>query len=359
MKKEIVFNALQTSMSGGIGRYSYELGKELYNLKQGNIKLVIREEDFEDFSFVKREDLIIVKDINNSLQRNFYEQIILPYKIYKKYPMAKIHYPDSMAPLLARNKVIITVHDLAFKTLKGVFKKRTIIWKRIATLLSLKKADKVIAITNFTRSEIENNYPKMKKEKLNLVYNGFNNFSAEEIRSSELSTIIQNIQSKYILTVSTISPRKNIDTLIKAYAKIHNQVNYKLIIAGGDGWLSDEIYKLVENLKLTNKVIFTGKITDNELKYLYKNTECFIYPSKYEGFGLPPLEALSYKKEIILSNIPVFNEVYGDVAKYFELDEIDTLANLLNSEFKEKGEINKFLSKYNWEVCAKDTYKIY
>ena len=211
MNNIVVFNALQTSLNAGIGRYSYELAKELYINNPKNIRIAIREEDLELFSFARNEDLIIATNIKNSKIRNIYEQFKLPQIVYKKFPNAIMHYPDSMSPLFAKNKVIITIHDLAFKSVKGAFTWKTTIWKNIMTNLSIKKADKVIAITNFAKSEIEKYYKNIDLNNISVVYNGFNDFSKEPINFDNINKGIVDLKNKnYILTVSTISPRKNI-----------------------------------------------------------------------------------------------------------------------------------------------------
>lgn len=122
-----------------------------------------------------------------------------------------------MAPLLLRNKTVITVHDLAFKTLKNAFTFSSSLWKNFSTNITVKRAEKIIAITNFMKSEIYKHYPKLDKEKIHVVYNGFNDFSKEEINKDNISTKILSLKNKYILTVSTISPRKNINGLIEAF----------------------------------------------------------------------------------------------------------------------------------------------
>lgn len=98
--KQVVFNALQTSLSGGIGRYSYELSKEIYNVHKIDFKIVVRKEDLNLFSFADVKDLIIAKGIKNSKDRNYYEQFVLPKLISKKYPRAIIHYPDRYGSII-------------------------------------------------------------------------------------------------------------------------------------------------------------------------------------------------------------------------------------------------------------------
>lgn len=361
----VVFNALQTSLNAGIGRYSYELAKSLYLNNPKNIKLVIREEDLELFSFAKNEDLIISSNIKNSKTRNIYEQFTLPQLIYKKFPDAIIHYPDSMAPLLAKNKVVITIHDLAFKSLKNVFTWKTILWKNFITRLSIKKADKIIAITKFTKSEVLRHYPKINEEKISVVYNGFNDFSNEWINEENVRDKIKESNKSYILTVSTISPRKNIDGLINAFNKIKDKVDEDLIIAGNNGWMYENVYKIVDELQINDRVFFTGGINDDELKYLYKNANMFVYSSFYEGFGLPPLEALSYNIKCIVSDIEVFNEVYGEEVIYFDVnspkDLSEKIIENLNEVHKSKdiSTQKSIINKYNWNNCALKTLEVY
>lgn len=149
----IIFNALQATLSGGIGRYCYELSKELYKISD-ELKVVIREEDIELFNFLKKEDIILVKGIKNSIARNYFEQFKLPFIIKKKYPNAIIHYPDSMGPLFSKNKYVITVHDVAFTALDDIFTWKTRLWKKISTKFSVKKADKIIVISEYTKNEL-------------------------------------------------------------------------------------------------------------------------------------------------------------------------------------------------------------
>lgn len=363
----VVFNALQTSLSGGIGRYSYELSKSIYLKKALDLKIVVREEDLSLFNFANKKDLIIAKGIKNSIDRNKYEQFILPKLVNKKYPNAVIHYPDSMAPFICKNKVIITVHDLAFKSLKDVFTKKTVIWKSIATKLSVKKAKDIIAITNFTEDEIKIHYGQDIANKTQVILNGFNKFSDDKISQSNINKNILDLKkSNYILTVSTISPRKNIDGLIKAFNEIKNNNQYKLVIAGNNGWMFEKVYEEAEKLGIKDRILFTGKINDDELKYLYKHADIFVYPSFYEGFGLPPLEAMSFNVPCIVSNKTSIPEVVGDAAitvdpnDYKEMGrQIEKFINNdnLRMEYIKKG--NKRLSKFSWGKCAEETIGLY
>lgn len=363
----IVFNALQTSLSGGIGRYCYELSKSIYEQYKIDFKIVIREEDKRLFNFANLSDLIIVQGIKNSKQRNYCEQFKLPKLIYKKYPDAIIHYPDTMAPLFAKNEIITTVHDLAFKSLKNAFTWKTVLWKNVITDLSMKKSDKVITITEFVKSEVLKYYPNV-DNKINVIYNGFNDFSKDPIDLNNIKKNILNLKdSKYILTVSTISPRKNMDGLVKAFNLLRNKVSdYKLVIAGKNGWLYESVYKLIDKLELNDSVVFTGEVNDDELKFLYKNAGVFVYPSFYEGFGLPPLEAMSYGIPCVVSNRASIPEVVGDAAVKIDPNDLNKLANILLRVIQDEIlcknlRINsrERLKYFSWNKCANQMISAY
>ena len=366
-KKTVIFNALQTSLSGGIGRYCYELSKCMYNLQQVSMKIVIREEDKLLFSFVKTEDLIIVNGIKNSKSRNYYEQFVLPKKLNKEYPSAIIHYPDTMAPLFSKNKVIITVHDISFKAMNNVFTLKAKLWKNIVTKLSLKKAYKIIAVTNFTKNEILKYYSNIPESKIAVAHCGANDFSKQPIDEGKISSDILKLkEEEYILTVSTISPRKNIDGLVKAFDLIKDKVNCKLVIAGKNGWMYENVHMLVEKLKLENRVIFTGGINDDELGFLYKNAELFVYPSFYEGFGLPPLEAMSFGVPVAVSNKTSIPEVVNIPECFFDPYDINGMSikimDIISDEELKKTIIEKGynrLSEFSWAKCAENVLNIY
>lgn len=362
----VVFNALQTTLSGGIGRYSYELSKELYKIED-NIKIVIRKEDVSLFSFANKEDLIIIDNITSGAKRNVYEQFKLPFLINKLYPDAILHYPDSMAPLFSKNKVVITVHDIAFRSLKNVFTWKTKLWKNFITQLSVLKAYKIIAISKFTKDEITNAYGARVGDKTEVVLNGFNDFSKDEIKYDNIKKEILNLSNeKFILTVSTISPRKNIDGLIRAYNTFKAKDDYKLVVAGSYGWMYEEVFNVVKELNIADKVIFTNKINDDELKYLYKSCDMLAYVSFYEGFGLPPLEAMSYGKPCMVSNKSSIPEVVGEAALLVNPNSIEDMCEgiekiVLNSGVKEQlsqlGLEN--IKRFSWGNCASGSKVIY
>lgn len=361
----VLFNALQKSISAGIGRYCFELSKELYFLMKEDIKIIIREEDLKDYGFVNSKSLLIFKNMKNSRDRNLFEQIYMPRIIKDKFKDGIVHYPDSIAPIFSNNSnIVITVHDLAFKSVSNSFTKKTILWKNLMTNISVKKSNSIIAITNFSKGELCKYYKNI-EQKITVVHNGFNKLSDTEIVSNNISKNVKKLTlTKYILTVSTISPRKNIDTLIRAFELIKDKHEINLLVVGSDGWLYEYIYRLVREFGLENRVLFLGKVNEDELKCLYKNASVFVYPSLYEGFGLPPLEAMSYGVKTIVSNVECFREVLGDRCDYFNPKDYKELSFILDNFFEKYTGIERYnyeniLNKYSWKKCAEETVNVY
>ena len=169
------------------------------------------------------------------------------------------------------------------------------------------------------------------------------------------------ISNPYILTVSTISPRKNIDGLIKAFNLLKEQIPHNLIIAGKNGWNYEYVFRLVDELKLNDRVWFTGAVTDDELKLLYKNASLFVYPSYYEGFGLPPLEAMACGCPTLVSNVTSLPEVVGNEEMTFNpYDERNIgykINNILNNEDLRAEFINYGLERvknFSWNKACEE-----
>jgi glycosyltransferase involved in cell wall biosynthesis len=172
----------------------------------------------------------------------------------------------------------------------------------------------------------------------------------------------------YLLYVGTIEPRKNLLTLIHAYDELLRETTRcpQLVLCGGRGWLYDEVFKLVEDLKLQDQIRFTGYVDDADLPALYSAAEAFIYPSFYEGFGLPPLEAMACGAPVITSDVSSLPEVVGKAGLTHAPKDTraltEAMAKLLEDEtarehFRREG--LKQAAKFSWERAARETQSIY
>jgi len=242
---------------------------------------------------------------------------------------------------------IIVVYDLTtmFKQFSSARNRRNrFLFK---TLLSdaVKRADRIVAISNSTKSDLIKHL-KVDPDKISVVYPGYDDRVFKPVNDPDQIKEIKRkykITGNYILNIGTLDARKNITNLIEAYANLikDGSVNHKLVITGKKGYLSDDIFKKVDELGLDCEVVFTGRAPQEDLPLLLNGADVFIYPSLYEGFGLPPLEAMACGTPVITSNVSSLPEVVGDAGILVDPLNVDEIAKALyqvvsNNEVRQK-----------------------
>lgn len=272
-----------------------------------------------------------------------------------------LHFPNFVMPPVKECKSIITVHDLAFMRFPQYIESKNLKFLRNQLPESLEKADKIIAVSQFTKQEIIDVF-NIASEKIMVVYEGIKQFPDNKNNTDELNYLRDKLPDKYILFVGTIEPRKNIEGLIRAF-NIANLNEYKLVIVGVKGWFYEGVFELVKELGLSEKVIFLGYVADDLLPQIYKNASLFVFPSFYEGFGLPPLEAMQYGVPVVASRV---NEVLGESAYFIDPYKPEDVAEGIKDILENKELYNDLLvkgkqqaQKYSWENAANETMKIY
>ncbi|MEX0877349.1 MAG: glycosyltransferase family 1 protein [Candidatus Spechtbacterales bacterium] len=273
------------------------------------------------------------------------------------------------APVSPGTKRVTTFHDLSFEYFPEYFDRRRRLWhKYMSPATQAKMSDKLIAVSHSTKNDIVNIYG-IPKEKINVVYLGICD-SITNPPASNWNSVKRKykIQEDYILSLSTIEPRKNIVALIRAFNDIHEDKKFKnlhLVIAGAKGWEYKNILKEASNSPHVNKIIFTGPVKEDEKSILYKKAKVFIYPSLYEGFGFPPLEAMYSGTPTIASFVTSLPEVTGGAAilinPYIPKDISRALKEiLLDKGFAEYLSIEgkKRAERFSWEKTAKETLRV-
>jgi glycosyltransferase involved in cell wall biosynthesis len=176
------------------------------------------------------------------------------------------------------------------------------------------------------------------------------------------------IEETFILFVGTIEPRKNLITLLRAFAEVlkHTDLRPQLVIAGPKGWLMDEISTYVKSENLSDRIVFTGYVTDRDLRALYSSCAVCVYPSLYEGFGFPPLEAMSCGAPVIAGDIPVLREVTGEGAVRVPPLDVRIMAESLVEMLGDEGKRARFSEaglnwarRFTWEKTAQLTLDVY
>ncbi|MEN8252601.1 MAG: glycosyltransferase family 1 protein [Patescibacteria group bacterium] len=263
-------------------------------------------------------------------------------------------------------KIITHIHDISFKVHKELITKKDAFFLNTLIPRAVKKSDKVIAVSQFTKDEIVKYY-KVPESKIEVVYNAVNleplNRSNAEIREK------YNLPQRYVLALGTMQPRKNIPFLISAFAQVAREVDdINLVLVGKKSHnFDDRIQKTIEKYPhIKEKVIFTGFVAEEDKIGVYKNAEVFVFPSLYEGFGVPILEAIEADTLVVASDIPPHKEIGGEGIIYFDPYSIDecskTLYDSLDSD-KMKDmiitEAKKQKTRFSWNNSVKKLKQIY
>jgi glycosyltransferase involved in cell wall biosynthesis len=267
--------------------------------------------------------------------------------------------------------VVVSIHDLSFEHLPETFKWRSRKQLRITVRRTARQASQVIALSQYARDDIVNTY-KVSPEKISVIPLSAGDHFRPIVNEGELQRVRQTygIKGEYMLSVGAIQPRKNLGRLIAAYARLRRakpEVKLpKLVLAGKCGWLYDETFRAIKELELSEAVIVTGYVPANDLPALYSGAVCFIYPSYFEGFGLPPLEAMQCGVPVIAGDRTSLPEVVGDAGILVDPYDVDALAAALEkvvsdadlrSELRVKGLARAKL--FEWRETARQTLAVY
>ena len=306
---------------------------------------------------------------NASAYKLIYSFFPLPYRLFFGRNADVTLFMNYHVPPGASGKVITMVYDMVYKAYPETMNRKTRYMLDLNMERSCRRADIILTISQFSKNEIIK-YLHVPSEKIVVVPCGVD-FS--KFRPDLGAGDIADAKSKYGITgeylhyLGTLEPRKNIERLIEAYALLKERLGTvpRLVIAGKKGWLYDSIFQKVNFLKLDNDVIFTGYVDENDVPGLMKGATAFIFPSLYEGFGLPPLEAMACGTPVIVSNAASLPEVVGDAALLVDPFSVVSISNAmerllvnreLRAELSDKG--LKQASKYTWERSADIIIKV-
>lgn len=272
-----------------------------------------------------------------------------------------------LPPFNRKITYVAIVHDVIPLYMPELFTKEHKKRFRFFTELCRMQADAIVAVSEATKRDVRK-YMKFPEEKIRVIYEGANpafNIQRDETAIAETMKKYQ-IDSDYILCLSTVEPRKNMLRTIQAYEQcvLEKKLPYKLVIVGGSGWKNGEIYDYVQEHQLTDQVLFTGYVSNEEVKHIYANATLFIYASLCEGFGIPILEAMQSGIPVITSNISSMPEVAGDACKLinpYEIQEIkDAIVEILESPTQRQEMREKELAqaaRFSWEKCGREVWE--
>ena len=268
----------------------------------------------------------------------------------------------------AKTKVI-TIHDLASHLYQDFMSStsKEVTRKKISNAVAT--ADTIVTASNTIKNHIEEYYPRT-RGRIKVVYHGIDGDSRYVEDPSKISYVRSKykLPKTYLLYVGKLEARKNILTLLKAfkYLKTYYNIGESLLLVGKRGWGYNHISDLVKEQGLTKSVKELGWIDEEDLNAIYSAAELFVFPSWYEGFGLPVLEAMSCRLPVILSDIPTHREIANDSALYFKpgdnVELAENIISLLNDKFKRDDMTLRGLQRikdFNWQKTAQEMIKIY
>ncbi len=294
----------------------------------------------------------------NRYLHHLWEHFILPF-LAKDYDI--LYSPANIAPFwtFKKTKLVVTLHDVAYLSHPKTVSKFFYYYYRFVMPLILKKASKVVTISKTSRDEIIKYYP-FAKDKIVVVYNGILDSFFEE----------QNVQKKdLILYVGSLNERKNYSAVIKAFRMLPKEYGYKLAMVGNFSQnfaIKLKNKNILEDVKDDKNIIFYSDLELNQLKKLYLEAKVFIYPSFYEGFGFPLLEAMASKTPVITSNISSMPEICGDAALYISPYNVKDIAQKLkylmeNEDLQKELSLKgyKRASLFRWERTAQNYIRLF
>jgi glycosyltransferase involved in cell wall biosynthesis len=286
--------------------------------------------------------------------------------IARRYGLDLVHAPVNVAPALSGAPRVVTVHDLAFHLYPQQYPGAKQRYLRAMTRLSVRRAARVIAVSEATRRDVIRLYGA-DPQRVVTVPNGVG-AEFRPMPDAQTATFrrARQLPERFVLFLGTLQPRKNLETLLRAYARIAAETGWALVVAGAEGWGMTPIYALARELGVAESVRFVGYVAPDELPFWYNAAGMLVYPSFYEGFGLPALEAMACGTPVIAADNSALPEVVGDAGLLVGARDVDGFAHAIttlarDAPFRERlsqrGQLRA--AGYGWRKTAELTLAVY
>jgi len=280
-----------------------------------------------------------------------------------------LHSPQFNIPIFSKVRQIVTIHDCAYDRFPEEYPNRVAKgYYRFMFPIALRKSKRIIAISESTKRDLIELH-KISPEKISVIYQGVDSRFYQDM-SNEKNSMLKPlyVDGDFALFVGLTRPRKNVDRLVRAFAKVlpSLKTGAKLVLAGKIDTRFLDVRRLAERLNISDSVVQLGFVSENQLLALYKTACCFVFPSLYEGFGLPVLEAMAAGTPVITSRVSSLPEVAGDAALLVNPYDVDEIAEAMYKLFTDASFRDKLRQKgkerskqFTWRKCAQKTLKVY
>jgi glycosyltransferase involved in cell wall biosynthesis len=355
----------------GVGHYTLELARALArNFPRDEFELV-SPKPFNPavIDEIQRElipNLTFTRAKSSSLRGHWWSVGLPMYARRARFDL--FHGTNFEVPLWKRRRTVLTIHDLSTLLYPETHRARAVRRARVRLPIAAKIAGAIIAPTAAVRQEVCERL-KVKPEKVTAIHEAprrsFSPMTAEETVAIRKRL---RVEDEFLLFVGTLEPRKNLLTMLRAFEEVITRTSARpqLVIAGGEGWLIDETLSFINSASLKDRLLLTGYLNDEDLRALYSSCRAFVYPSLYEGFGLPPLEAMACGAPVIASRIAALRETLAEAAILVEPLDVQTFSRTIIELLKDEKRRTamseagiKHAAKFSWGAAAKLTYEVY
>ncbi|MEY4723545.1 MAG: hypothetical protein RLZZ324_1058 [Candidatus Parcubacteria bacterium] len=359
------------SIGKGLGRYVSELiaGLERIDSKDEYV-IFLRKANFDEYVPANPR---FTKAIAEFPWYGWKEQLLYPLWL-RKFKLDLMHFPHFNVPFLYRRPFIVTIHDLillrfptarATKLGPAMFQMKFAAYKRVIAR-AMRDARAVITVSQSVKKDIQEKFPFMKGREIAVTYEACT--KAVRASDTEPTPRVEELRKPFILYVGNAYPHKNLEMLLNAFHEFRKRgfTEHHLVLVGASDYFYDRLRTEAESTGLNDHVLFFGHASDEELGALYRRAESYVFPSRCEGFGLPPLEAMMNGLPVASSNAASMPEILGQAALYFDPDSPSHMATIMqdlatNHVLRERmialGRAQA--ATYDWNDCARKTFDAY
>lgn len=363
-----------TSPKSGVGHYTYELARALAVMEAATSFELTYPSTFSALTLTPEDDprslpanLKIERVPVGPLARHWWS-IGLP-RYIRREKLQLFHGTNYDVPLRRHSATVLTIHDLSPLLHPETHPQRSVNRARRRLPLMTRTADAIIVPTESIRGEVCEHL-RLSPEKVFVVPEAArSSFRPIDFTETTMLRRRLGVKEKFLLAVGTIEPRKNLPLLIRAFEEVTRTEpdgELQLVIAGGHGWLSGPLFEALERSPVRKRILLTDYLHDDDLTGLYGSCRAFVYPSIYEGFGLPPLEAMACGAPVIASRIPALVETLAEAAHFFEAQSSEQLADAIIQVTTNHDLRQRLMSaglrqarKFSWERTARLTLEVY
>jgi glycosyltransferase involved in cell wall biosynthesis len=276
-----------------------------------------------------------------------------------------LHCPAPLAPLRSTVPTVVTAHDILALDHPEWFTRALALHSRLVLAPVLRRAACVLVPSTYTRDRLVARLG-VQRERMRLAPLGVDpQFSPGDPPPGLRDRL--GLEGAYLLTVGTLQPRKNVESALRAFERLVSAgADQRLALVGGRGWRDEALAELIRRSPAADRIVVTGRVSDDELVGLYRAADCFVYPSRYEGFGLPPLEAMACGTAVVSSNRTSLPEVVGDAALLVDPDDVDAIERALSELLSSRELRDKLVERgrrraaeFSWWRCARLTAEAY